>query len=408
VTRIIHIQYSTGSAGSAACRLSKAFNEAGLESGILSLHSENPESTSIKSLGKKSKLISRLEYKLNRFLTRNTNSQFGLFTYPVLGTNIANLDQVKKADIIYLHWVLGGMLNLKSIGNLAKLGKPVIFFMHDMWDITGGCHHSFSCEKYKVHCEECQVFKNKKKHDLSWFGFNAKAKLYSKYNNLFFVSPSKWLYNCARQSYLTKNKSVFYIPNVIDENVYKSVGKDLARRIFDIDINESVIAFGAVSVDSPYKGWAYLKDALKILSKDPNLSKISVLLFGRGVNEEILNSIPFKTRFLGYLKDEYSMILTYNAADVFVAPSLADNQPTTVMESLCCNTPVVGFDVGGIPDMIRHRENGYLAKYKSAEDLAEGIRFCLEKNLHGSILPDFKKDLVVGKHKDLINDVLVK
>lgn len=406
--RVVHIQYSAESAGSAAYRLNKAFLEAGMESSILSLHCGILESPNVKSLGKKSKLISKLEYKLHRFLTRNTNSQFGLFSYPVLGTNIAHLEQIKQADIIYLHWVLGGMLNLKNIKKLAKLGKPIIFFMHDMWTITGGCHHSFTCEKYKTQCSECQVFKNKKKFDLSWFEFNKKAKIYLKYSNLFFVSPSKWLYDCAKQSFLTKSKPVYYIPNVIDKRVYKHVGKELARKIFDIEYNDSVIAFGAVSVDSPYKGWAYLKEALKILHKDPNLNQISILIFGRGANEEILNSIPFKTKFLGYLRDEYSMILTYNAADVFVVPSLADNQPTMVMEALCCGTPVVGFDVGGIPDMISHKENGYLSKYKDAEDLADGIRFCLNYKLRGSILQDFEKELIIGKHKALINSVLDK
>ncbi|HNF02863.1 MAG TPA: glycosyltransferase, partial [Ferruginibacter sp.] len=116
-------------------------------------------------------------------------------------------------------------------------------------------------------------------------------------------------------------------------------------------------------------------------------------------------AIPFKTRFVGFLKDEYSVSLVYNAANVFVVPSLADNLPTTVLESLSCGTPVVGFDVGGIPDMISHRENGYLARYKSAEDLAEGIRFCIKNQVKGRILANFEKDSVMKRHLDLMETI---
>jgi glycosyltransferase involved in cell wall biosynthesis len=115
------------------------------------------------------------------------------------------------------------------------------------------------------------------------------------------------------------------------------------------------------------------------------------------------DAIPFKTKFLGFLKDEYSMMLVYNATDVFVVPSIADNQPTTVMESMCCGTPVVGFNVGGIPDMIKHKENGDLAKYRDTDDLAEGIKFCLKSRLKGYMLSNFTPDVTIKKHLELFD-----
>lgn len=118
-------------------------------------------------------------------------------------------------------------------------------------------------------------------------------------------------------------------------------------------------------------------------------------------------AIPFKTRFMGYLFDEYSTMLVYNAADVFIVPSIADNQPTTVQESLCCGTPVVGFDVGGIPDMIKHKENGYLAKYKDPVDLALGIQYCLAEKIKGYMLPEFETAKTVQKHLALHSQVRV-
>jgi glycosyltransferase involved in cell wall biosynthesis len=297
-------------------------------------------------------------------------------------------------------------MNLSNIEKLAKLGKPVIFFMHDMWAITGGCHHSFTCEKYKKACYDCQMFPENTLIDWPSLEFRKKLKFYSKYSNLYFLSPSKWLYNCARISFLTKDKPLYYIPNIISSKLFKPIDKNAARHILNINPDETVISFGAASVESPYKGWTYLVNALEIIKGLQSSRKISVLLFGSGYNKKIEETLPFKVRFTGFLLDEYSTALVYNASDVFVTPSLADNQPTTVMESLCCGTPVVGFDVGGIPDMIKHKENGYLAKYKDAEDLAKGIDYCLENNIKGKILPFFEKSNIIGRHKELIESII--
>lgn len=269
-----------------------------------------------------------------------------------------------------------------------------------------GCHYSFDCEKYVVGCNNCPILPGDKKNDLSSKGFGKKSKLYSKFDNLYFISPSLWLYDCAKRSLLIKDKPVYYIPNAIDSKLFKPFDNDIAKYILNIDTNETVIAFGAVNVNSPYKGWSFLQKALEILYEDRILKNLSILIFGSVYNKQIADAIPFKTKFMGYLSDEYSVVLAYNAANVFVVPSLADNQPTTIMESMCCGTPVVGFNVGGIPDMIKHKENGYLAKYKNPEDLAKGITFCIENKIYGKMLPIFAKSQVVKKHIDLLNGIL--
>jgi glycosyltransferase involved in cell wall biosynthesis len=288
---------------------------------------------------------------------------------------------------------------------LARLNKPVIVVMHDMWNITGGCHYSFTCDKYKTSCSNCQVFPGNKENDLSAAGFAKKLRLYSTFRNLYFVSPSKWLYDCATQAALTKDKPLRYIPNIIDHTLFKPFDKKMARQMLNIDPEQRVISFGAVSVNSPYKGWPFLQQALTLLYQDESFRDLLVLIFGSGYNREIADSIPFKTKFMGFLSDEYSTMIVYNSADVFIVPSLADNQPTTVQESLCCGTAVVGFDVGGIPDMIRHKENGYLAKYKDAEDLCHGIKFCLQNKLQGYRLPEFETSQTINKHIELFNFV---
>ncbi|HNU87991.1 MAG TPA: glycosyltransferase, partial [Ferruginibacter sp.] len=214
-----------------------------------------------------------------------------------------------------------------------------------------------------------------------------------------------WLYNCAKESLLTKDKPAFYIPNLLDKNIFKPTDKKTARQILNIDNNETVIAFGAITVDSPYKGWAYLQKALALLMQASPAENISVLIFGSSYKKEIADAIPFPVKFMGYLKDEYSTALVYNAADVFIAPSLAEAFGYVVMEALSCGTPVVGFDVGGIPDMVKHKENGYLAKYKDAEDLAEGIRYCISSGVKGYLPADIEPELTLKKHLELIDQV---
>jgi glycosyltransferase involved in cell wall biosynthesis len=400
--KVVQLQYSTESGGSAALRLHKAFIEANVDSCIITLvPDEIAPFEKIKYLGRRAGLVARIDNKIQNYLTKKRVKKFGLFSYPVLGTDVAKMEEVKNADYIYIHWALNGFLNFRSIKNIIKLNKPVIVFMHDMWPITGGCHYSFECTKYIKGCGECPVFGAVKKNDLAKKGFDKKLKLFSGHKNLFFVSPSKWLYDCAKQSLIAKDKPVFRIPNLLDTAIFKPFDKDTAKQSLDIEVTETVIAFGAVSIESPYKGWIFVQKALELLSNDQAFKNITVLIFGSGYNKQIEDAIPFKTKFLGYLRDEYSTALVYNAADVFIAPSVVEAFGYVIMEALCCGTPVVGFEVGGIPDMVVHKENGYIAKYKDYEDVCNGIKFCLQNKLKAKIPQGFDQATTIKKHLEL-------
>jgi glycosyltransferase involved in cell wall biosynthesis len=401
--KVVHFQVREESAGRAALRLHNAFLSVGIHSTVVSLNSSINDDSKIKQAGKWSKFIALADHKLRSYLNRNNIKKFGLFSYPVLGSDVSKMEEVRNADFIYIHWALGGFLNLRSFEKLIQLGKPVIFFMHDMWNITGGCHHSFDCRKYEIHCYDCQIFPGHKKKDLSYKGFEKKKKLYTKYSNIYFVSPSKWLYNCAKKSALTKNKAIFHIPNFLDTTFFKPIDKSTAKKILNIETTDIVLSFGAMEIDSPYKGWKYLKQALEILKLFLDTDKITILIFGKGNPDQYKDLVPYKIKFIGFLRDQYSSVLTYNATDVFIAPSLAEAFGYVIFESLSCGTPVVSFNVGGIPDQISHKKNGYLAKAEDPADLADGIRFCLENNIKGYVLPELKPDFVIQKHLELFD-----
>ncbi|MBX2933022.1 MAG: glycosyltransferase [Ferruginibacter sp.] len=398
---VVQIQYSTESGGRSALRLQRAFIKKGIQSTIISLQRDIHPVEGIVYLGKFSRYFANLYNRLQVWLTKNKDSKYALFSVLPFGINISKHDEIKKADIIYLHWVQNGFLNAHQIGKIASLNKPVIMVMHDMWSFSGGCHYSYDCNQYLSSCGNCPVFNSNRQKKFAVNEFKRKLKLYKKHNNIFFVSPSKWLYNCAKNSNLLKDKPVFYIPNIMERTVFKPVDKPEAKKILNIPTHITVIAFGAISIDSYRKGGQYLNKALKILETQIDSSNILILMFGSDYNKTLAETIPFKIRFLGYLEDEYTTALAYNASDVFVVPSLADNQPTTVQESLACGTPVVGFNVGGIPDMIDHKQNGYLATYKDENDLANGIKFCLDNNIKGSMKPFFEMDETINKHLQL-------
>jgi glycosyltransferase involved in cell wall biosynthesis len=196
------------------------------------------------------------------------------------------------------------------------------------------------------------------------------------------------------------------IPNLVDTKVFKDIDQKVAREILGIKTSGTVILFGAVSPRSPYKGWVYLVKALEKLKTVDTKKDITIAIFGSGYEEKIASSIPFKVKFFGSFRDEQTMAVAYNAADVFVAPSVAETFGLVVLEALRCKTPVVAFDTGGIPDIIQHKKNGYLANYKDATDFAKGIVFCINEKLNIEVSSKFDRETIVSQHKSLYKRLL--
>ncbi|MCL2704809.1 MAG: glycosyltransferase, partial [Spirochaetaceae bacterium] len=272
---------------------------------------------------------------------------------------------------------------------------------------TGGCHHSFDCINYQTACCKCPYHKGALLGNLADWQYKAKKKIYKQFKNLMFIAPSKWLFECAKKSGLTDSKQIWHIPNIIDSNIFKPIDKKIVRQLLSLNTNKKIIGFGADSaLTNPYKGWDYLKEALQVLAKDKTQQdkKIEVLIVGNNYSKEIAESIPFTVHFLGRLHDEISLVAAYNCMDVFVIPSLAENFPNTILESLNCDTPVVGFNIGGIPDTI-NENTGYLAEYKNSRDLAEGISLILKKGKANvsEYVKSFAPEIVLDKHKEMWN-----
>jgi glycosyltransferase involved in cell wall biosynthesis len=317
------------------------------------------------------KVRGKLDYAPARLVSKDPKLMFsnGLLS----STRQLELLNSLKPDIVNLHWINNGFVSINAI---RKFSFPVVWTVHDMWPFTGGCHYALSCSNYKSKCGLCPQLKSQRSYDLSTYIFNKKKKLTSK---ITFIAPSLWLKKCIEESALFRNNSVFNIPYPIDLNVYKPRDKKFLRDLLGLPQDRPLILFGADNaVDDPRKGFTFLHQALGILAERKADFGAELVVFGSSKPDNT-RALKFKSHFLGRLSDELMLAAVYGACDLFVAPSIQDNLPNTVIESLASGSPVVAFNIGGMPDMIDHRKSGYLAEPLSAENLADGIAYVLEK-----------------------------
>lgn len=383
--KVVHISTSdaNGGAAIAARRLHLYMLNKGIDSNMLVMR-KNIDELNIR-VAKEGKIeefiLSNLRKFINYLALRNYIVKENIiFSTGNSGIDVSRNKLLLEADEIYLHWVEGGFLSLNSIKKIAKLNKKVKWVLHDSWAFTGGCHIRYNCKKYQEKCGACPMLNSLKEKDISRKVFNKKKKVYSYFKDLTIITPSKWLGECVKKSSLLKEFHLEIRPNVLNNKNFKNLNKNFCREVLNLKKNKKYILFGAMNATTTsYKGWKYLKKSLILFSKSKEFleEEIELLVFGASYSENI-QELPFKVNFLGMIYDEYTLALIYNSADVFVVPSLEDNYPNTILESLNCRTFVVAFNVGGIPEMIKHKKNGYLANYKDTTDLFLGIKEALE------------------------------
>lgn len=334
------------------------------------------------------------------------------FSPGVVGENIQDNSSVKISDIIHLHWFNQGFLSLNSLRNLIKTGKPIVWTLHDMWTFTGGCHYAGNCENYFDDCGNCSFLKHPAPKDLSYKILQKKKQLF-KDANFTFVTCSKWLREKAEESSLLKGFKIYNIPNPIDQKVFYPMDKQTVRQKLSLPVNKKLILFAAANISDKRKGLSYLLDALDLfIQSNPN-TDFEVVTFGKS-NDAIFENTAFRVHHLGVLSETRKIAEAYGLSDLFVLPSLEDNLPNTIMESLACGTPVLAFDTGGIPEMVEHKQNGYLAKYKSAESLKNGLEFILNhpkpeelsENALEKVKNEYSEQIVAEKYKEVYASLL--
>lgn len=329
------------------------------------------------------------------------------------GINIADHPLVKQADILHLHWTNSGFLSIKGLKTLINTGKPIVWTMHDMWAFTGGCHYSGTCEGYITKCGNCPMLRDAAEDDLSRMGWLRKDSMYARADNITFVGCSNWLAGVAAKSSLINRFNITNIPNPIDVEVFSQQDKLTQRAKYRVSADAKVILFGAANINDKRKGIKYLVEALQLLKQNHSSQDIEVVIFGKNKHFDV-NALPFKVHQLNIINDEKVLAEVYSLADVFVTTSIEDNLPNMIMEAMACGTPVVAFDTGGIPEMVNHLKNGYLAPLKSAQGIADGIKHILfqadpasfSKNARQKVLDNYTNSKVADQYTQLYHSVL--
>ena len=375
----INTAADSGGAAIAMTRLHHALNGQGHRSRIVARLRRAPQSdvlTIPEALGARRSIVHRAFDNARMQL----DAWFSLPQIYASTKRLLNSEVFEQADIVQLHNLHGFYFNYELLPEISKR-KPVVWTLHDMWALTGHCAYSYECDRWQTGCFSCPLLRGDGRRlveprptllDRTALQWRKKQDLYQS-SKLHVVTPSLWLADQVANSVLGNALAIQHIPYGLDLEVYHPVEQGAARKALGIPANAQVILFIAANVRQKRKGLVYLLDALRQLQR----SEFFLLTIG-GKPLPVEQLSGFRHAHLGQLSDESMLNLAYNAADLFVSPALADNLPLVVMESLASGTPVVCFDVGGLPEMVRHMETGYLARTQDAPDLAAGIRAILD------------------------------
>jgi glycosyltransferase involved in cell wall biosynthesis len=377
--KILHLSTSdSGGAGIAAIRLHIALLSFGVDSSIFFLERTKntvPHSYYFSDFNRQNgnyilrlagRIIKKLLFKFsNRYRNYkkliNKPEGFEIFSFNPTDIDVSKLKIIQEADIIHLHWV-AGFFDFKEIKNI---NKPFLWTLHDMNPFTGGCHYSYGCEKFKSECVECPQLKGTIDQNNSFEDQKYKIK-YLRLDKLIITAPSEWLVKCSTESKLFRLYQHYNIFNSLDLTIFRPQNKEFCRNVFNLDKNKITILFVSDDVVNHRKGFSILLKAMDSVDHD------KVQLCAIGYRNESINT-SFNVRFLGHLSDERLLSIAYSAADLLILPSLEDNLPNVMIESLACGTPVMSFNTGGMSQIINDGFNGILAKEKSADGLGSSL-----------------------------------
>jgi len=399
---ILHLNtYDIGGAGKASYRLHQNLIEGGINSQMLVLTKRNPNN----------QVFSTRRHDL-RFTLQNiiTNSWFRLRTNKIYYfQNIRNslITEIKQLtckiyqqpDVIVAHWI-SNFVTVEQLYQLSiETGAPLVWYLLDMAPLTGGCHYAWNCTGYMNQCGNCPALYSNNQYDLSYKNWKMKHDLIQKMN-ITIVPATSWLAEQAKKATIFKDKKINQIMISIDPNVFKPIPKKNARGKLGIAWTQKIIFFGTQSKETKRKGIFYLMESLNIFANSPDFDKNKILIITAG-DISLIKSLlenQFNYHSLGILSNDKMLATAYQAADLFICPSIEDSGPMMINESIMCGTPVVSFEMGVAIDLVHTGKTGYRAKLKDSADLAQGIKYIM--NLKPEQAKDMSKncrDLAIKK-----------
>jgi len=411
--RIIHLSYCDINGG--ACRATYRIHQSLLKQGVYSrlwVNEKLSDDWTVEDLNNKTiKVLNKLRPQvINHSLVKMLKTENKIIHSPsVLPSNWVKHINNSDVDIVHLHWIQGEMLSIKDI---SKIKKPIVWTLHDMWAFCGAEHYT-NDNRWRE-----GYYRNNRPNyelgfDLNRWTWNRKKKYWK--SPIQIITPSNWLAKCVKESALMKSWPVSVIYYPIDTEQWAPMDKKHARQLLNLSQDANLILFGAAGKKKdPRKGYDLLLSALECIKADKKIKKIELVVFGQS-KPKSQPDLGFPIHYFGHLYDNLSLRALYSATDLMAVPSRQDNLPNTAVEAQACGTPVVSFDIGGLPDIIEHQKTGYLAKPFDTNDLAQGIDWVLNaenyselcKNAHDKVLKEFDSEVVAKKYIALYEKILL-
>lgn len=379
VLKILHFSALDGQtgAGIAAARIHEGLLSRGVESRFCVAHPDAGVPHSFTpSVGLPGRARRRLEHRWDRWLLRRVSAGYDyVLSTGRCGLDIAKIVAREQPDIVQLHWIGGNSFRLSSLGGIRR---PVVWRLSDQWPFCGVQHLEPNVAAYVTPPVRSRLALDPGK-DISERVRRKKANVYRRIDELVLVCPSRWLAAETKRSALLKDRRVELIPTSCDTEMFSPRDRDACRSVLGLPAGSFILLLGATTMETHWKGADLFVDAVGRFCAAKPQQSVHIVTFGKSrLKVPQLASFAEITHF-GSVKDRRLMSILYNAADLFCAPSRMENLANTVLESLACGTPVVAFAIGGMPDMIDHEANGYLAPAFDTADYANGIAWGLTR-----------------------------
>jgi glycosyltransferase involved in cell wall biosynthesis len=422
---LLNCSDSGGGAAIAAFRLLQALREYGVDA-ELGVIDKKTTDTSVISLKKKDirkscriiRLFKKVFLKTASYLKPKLGMDFktsNLILHSENKNTLIDIDYINNSayDLIHLHWVNGDMI---SIEDIAAIKKPIVWTMHDSWVFCGAEHHPNILEndkRYAAGYTRANKPKTTSGADICRKTWERKKKAW-KNCRFYFISPSRFEKEMLEQSALFRHAECEVIPNITPDAIFRPLDKKTLREIYKIPVDKKIIGFGAAGNmgytknEKSIKGGYLLVNALQKFGKPDDYHCIVM----GNPDSSFADKIRMPVFAAGFISNPYILASIYKICDVFVCPSLLENLPNVCLESLFCGIPVVAFQTGGIPDIVEHKKTGYLAEPFDAEDLYQGILYCMDnhaelsRNALQKAMIDFNTEVIAKKHVALYNEVL--
>ena len=404
--KVLHVNYSDikGGAAIGVNRFHHALLKTGIDSKILVCDKNSNDEKVLGPTSTFEVLLNQLKISISRFIKRKLihTENKETFSFNFFNTKILNKINKQDVDIVHLHWIGNEMI---SISQLKKIKKPIVWSFWDMWPICGAEHHSYD-DRYINGYTKINRPSNESGIDLNRIIWNHKRK------NLNFdytiTSPSKWFFDIVKKSKLHEDKKIIHLPLNIDTSIWKPRDIKHSKDFFNLDNDKKILLFGSATSTNERKGFNFL---IKLF-KEKKINNCKLLIFGE--KPKNLDQLNIDYKYVGRIKDIYSLNMLYSLSDILLMPSKIELFGQIGMEANACGTPCAIFENTGATDYVRHLKTGYISKHLDIDDYANGINWLIEdqnqyktisQNCREYICKNFSDEIISKKLIDIYSKI---